>query len=338
MDRIDKIISDGGPIDGIGFQSRFKYGPVDQDEVIKRIDDFSTRYPDFQLAGTEFEIKDGRDYLYTELERARMTEEILTTYYSHENMVGLNAWDFMSASSDPDTTEITAAMAWYDGRIKLNGLVWYYLHRIRYSTDVRLESDHTGTVTVPAHKGDYLVSVTHNNETYFAEVTLTGNRVLEFEVEPGFQINAGLSDAWFNPSTSGQGFFITVLPDHGVVTLAWFTYDTQLPSEDASAELGDPGHRWLTATGPYQENQSIMNVEMTSGGLFDSAAEIQRTDPPGSDGNIILKFANCEEATVKYSIPSVGLSGLIPIVRVAADNIPLCQALTGLPDVMRQSN
>jgi len=59
-----------------------------------------------------------------------------------------------------------------------------------------------------------------------------------------------LNDAWYNPETDGQGFFITVFPDLGFLSLAWFTYDTELPAEDAEANLGDAGHRWITALGP----------------------------------------------------------------------------------------
>jgi len=103
-----------------------------------------------------------------------------------------------------------------------------------------------------------------------------------------FNINPGLSDAWYYEPSSGQGFFITVFPDLGAVSVAWFTYDTELPAEDATANLGDPGHRWLTAFGPIEGNQVIMEIAMTSGGLFDTPTLIDRTDPPGLDGTIIL--------------------------------------------------
>jgi archaellum component FlaF (FlaF/FlaG flagellin family) len=142
-----------------------------------------------------------------------------------------------------------------------------------------------------------------------------------------FALNPGLNDAWYNVDTDGQGFFITVFPDLGKVSLAWMTYDTVLPAADVAANLGDPGHRWMTATGKYVDNQAFLNITMTSGGLFDTPTEIRRTDPRGSDGAIILTFDNCSSATIEYDIPSIGKAGTIPIKRVAGDNIRYCEAL-----------
>jgi endonuclease I len=142
-----------------------------------------------------------------------------------------------------------------------------------------------------------------------------------------FHMNPGLNDAWYNPATSGQGFFITVFPSLGAVSLAWFTYDIELPEEGAQANLGDPGHRWITAFGRINGNQAILNIEMTSGGLFDTPTEIQRTDPPGSDGTITLTFDDCNSGTVEYDIPSIERQGIVPIQRIATDNVVICEAL-----------
>jgi hypothetical protein len=142
------------------------------------------------------------------------------------------------------------------------------------------------------------------------------------------RINAGLNDAWLDLETDGQGFFITVYPDLGVVTLAWFTYDTEFPADDVQANLGDAGHRWFTGLGWIENNQVVMEIEMTSGGLFDTATEIQRTDPPGSDGTIVLTFDSCNSGTVEYDIPSINMQGTVPIERVAKDNVALCEALS----------
>jgi len=113
-------------------------------------------------------------------------------------------------------------------------------------------------------------------------------RVYDLSIFNDFQINAGLNDAWYNPATDGQGFFITVFPDVGVVVLAWFTYDTELPPED-----------------------------------FDTASEITRV----LDGSITLSFDDCITCTVEYTIPSIDRQGIVPIQRVAKDNIVLCEAL-----------
>lgn len=142
-----------------------------------------------------------------------------------------------------------------------------------------------------------------------------------------FVMNTGLNDAWYNPATSGQGFFITIFPDLGLVSLAWFTYDTELPPVDAIANLGDPGLRWLTALGAIENDQATMNIEFTSGGLFDAASTITRTSPAGSDGTLLLKFNDCHTGSVEYDITAIDAQGTVPIQRVAADNVALCEAL-----------
>ncbi len=154
-------------------------------------------------------------------------------------------------------------------------------------------------------------------------IGMTGT--ITVEASAAFTINAGLNDAWYNPDTDGQGFFITVFPDLNYVSLAWFTYDTELPGEGDSANLGDPGHRWLTALGDIDGNKSVMGINIASGGIFDTPTDIERI----GDGTIILTFSDCSSGTVEYDIPSIGQQGTVPIQRVAADNIALCEALVG---------
>lgn len=137
------------------------------------------------------------------------------------------------------------------------------------------------------------------------------------------QINAGLNDAWYNPLTDGQGFFITVFADLGLVNLAWFTYDTTLPADEESANLGSPGHRWLTALGTYQGDTANLTIEVASGGVFDTSSDIQRT----TDGTITLTFTDCSSGLIEYNIPSIDRQGSVPIQRIANDNVALCEAL-----------
>jgi len=143
------------------------------------------------------------------------------------------------------------------------------------------------------------------------------------EQQGDFEINSGLNDAWFNPSTAGQGIMITVFPDIGQMFLAWFTYDTDRPDASVIANLGEPGHRWLTAFGPYNGDTAELDVTITSGGVFDSA------QPPVNQvtgGTITIQFADCENALLSYDLTSVSMQGDIPLSRVALDNVPLCDA------------
>jgi formylglycine-generating enzyme required for sulfatase activity len=142
----------------------------------------------------------------------------------------------------------------------------------------------------------------------------------------GFQINAGLNDAWYNPATAGQGFLITVFPDIQQMFLAWFTYDTERPPEDVQAILGDPGHRWLTAQGPYSGDTANLTIYLTEGGAFNAVDPPATTNPAG-DGSLTIEFADCNSALATYQIISLGISGEIPLERIASDNVPLCETL-----------
>lgn len=141
-----------------------------------------------------------------------------------------------------------------------------------------------------------------------------------------FQINAGLNDAWFNPATSGQGFFINVFPGLESIFLGWFTYDINRPPSSATAELGEPGHRWLTAFGGWQGDTATLDVTLTTGGRFDNPTSAQNSDP-GTYGTVTIQFHDCNAATLTYNLFAVGETGEIPIRRLTTDNVALCEAL-----------
>lgn len=148
--------------------------------------------------------------------------------------------------------------------------------------------------------------------------------------EQPFRINAGLSDAWYNPETEGQGFLINVFPVLGQAFMAWFTFLPERPDPPGQLQLGDAGHFWLTAIGPYSGNQAVLEVSITEGGSFDSAEPAPATRP---FGDIILEFSDCENGTISYDIPSLNRQGVIPIERITLDNVPLCESLNDLlPD------
>ncbi len=149
---------------------------------------------------------------------------------------------------------------------------------------------------------------------------------LRVTVNRPLNINAGVTDAWFNQSTVGQGFFIVIFPDLGIVFLAWFTYDTERPPEDVEAILGDPGHRWVTAQGPFEGDTATLDVFLTEGGVFD-AAEPEAVTNQDPIGTITIVWGDCENAWLTYDIDPPGVSGEFPLQRIALDNVPLCEAL-----------
>ena len=175
------------------------------------------------------------------------------------------------------------------------------------------------------------VAVDEQDRIYVAE--LENNRIQIFQAiyadDPppdSFMINPGLNDAWFNLATDGQGFLITVFPVRKEVFLAWFTFDTKRPPDDVTAFLGEPGHRWLTAQGPYDGDKANLTIFLTEGGVFDAAAPVASTNPAG-DGTLTLEFVDCTEGLVNYEITSLGISGEIPVQRISPDNVSLCEAL-----------
>lgn len=142
--------------------------------------------------------------------------------------------------------------------------------------------------------------------------------------EAGLAINPALSDAWYDPATAGQGFFIIVWQDLQLMFLSWFTYDTERPPEDVAAILGEPGHRWLTAQGPYAGDTATLDVFLTEGGVFDAAEPA-----PGAAvqvGTISITWSGCNAGELTYDLPAVNRAGSIPIERIVLDNVAACEA------------
>lgn len=149
---------------------------------------------------------------------------------------------------------------------------------------------------------------------------------------PGpLQFNAGLNGAWYNRDTSGQGILVDVFTETQLLFAAWFTFDLERPGAGSEPMIGDAGHRWLTAVGGYAagENAISLNIENTTGGVFDSA------DPPVTQdtdyGSIDLEFTDCLNGTMTYNIPAGPVSGVIALTRVASDHLELCARL-GSPE------
>ena len=221
------------------------------------------------------------------------------------------------------------AIEWEEGEIR------WYVDDVHYGTktdwysaggDFPAPFDRRFHLLLNLAVGGNLPGAPDANTQFPQDYVIDYVRVYQETDGPAFTINPGLNDAWFNPATSGQGFLLTVLPDTNLMFLAWFTYDTERPPEDVEAILGEPGHRWLTAQGPFDGNTANLTIFSTEGGVFDAADPPAVTDPEGM-GTMTVEFADCYDGLITYDIPSLGLAAEVPIQRVVNDNAALCETL-----------
>ena len=185
-------------------------------------------------------------------------------------------------------------------------------------------------VTIPGSltPGDYFIgailSIADANSA-----NNVNNDPTTIEILQQFYINAGLNDAWVSAEAPFQGFFFTVFPDISFFFLSWFTFDSEVPVGEDTAVFGAFDQRWVTGGGIFSENLVSLNVELTSGGIF-NGSDPSATQTPGY-GTITIEFLSCNEALLTYNFPGLGLSGQMTLTRVVGDNIALCDVLNVAP-------
>lgn len=115
----------------------------------------------------------------------------------------------------------------------------------------------------------------------------------------------GISGAWYNPDTDGQGWFVEVLSSSAALVY-WFTYDSN-GNQAWNLGVGDIiGHSILV-----RESQSGFGTRFGDG--FD-AQEVER-EPFAS---MALGFTNCGSGQVSYYTADGAISETFPIVRLTA--------------------
>lgn len=195
MANIDQIIAEGGQIDRIGFQSRIKQEHRDPQLIYDRLVEWGNTYGK-EMVGTEFEVKDipvtqWKGYVYTDEERAQITEEMMTQYFSHPLVTGFFGWDTI--------TDDVESLIDYDGQPTLHGLVWYYLHRIRFNTDATLASSLNGQTAVRGYKGAYDITVSYGGQDTVSSLVHTNDQsiVIQLTSSVADDHNTGeVIDAW----------------------------------------------------------------------------------------------------------------------------------------------
>lgn len=122
----------------------------------------------------------------------------------------------------------------------------------------------------------------------------------------------GLSGAWYNATTSGQGMLIEINPSDSEAFIGWYTYAA------AGESSGAAGQRWFSAQSTYTvgSNTADLTIFESTGGIFNSSGGVVTTNPVGS---ATLTFTSCNDATFNYSFTAGelnGRTGTIPLTRL----------------------
>lgn len=163
-----------------------------------------------------------------------------------------------------------------------------------------------------------------DNQPLGAYAIFSDGSSADIDLEPPFTtLTPGLNGSWFNQATNGQGFFVEVFDESAAISVAWFTYDTTFPDANETAVVGDSNHRWYTAQGAYNGTSANLTIYLTTGGIFnqDDAVSI---DPVGT---MTIDFEDCSRAELSYNLLDSGLSGNIPITRIAGSSVAFCESL-----------
>ena len=114
----------------------------------------------------------------------------------------------------------------------------------------------------------------------------------------GIDLNQdGLTGSWYDPRTSGQGFFVQVYPDllapgKGIVQASWLTYDDVVG--------GAEHQRWYTLSGTVVSGQTqvALTIYQNTGGNF-NAPPITTAQPIGT---ATLSFDSCTSGELTYNL------------------------------------
>lgn len=148
------ILDNDGPLEALGFQSRFgrlaNGDLLDADTMYQRLSYFD-QYQ-LPIAATEFEMK--ADDITTELERALMTERVMSVYFSKENVTDILVWTFFD-KNDGKKRHIVEL----DGSPNLRGKIWLYMMKKHWHTDELSWFNRAGQLDFTGFKGKYLATI-----------------------------------------------------------------------------------------------------------------------------------------------------------------------------------
>jgi len=167
---IEYLQANNAPLDGMGLQSHFGSYHVEPEEIYRRLNEFSAY--GLNLVGTEFNFDVG----LSERDLASRTAEVMTEYFSHPSVSQLLTWSFVG---DGEKFLIDQT----SGKPFLHGLAWYYLNRMKWTTDETRTTGDAGNCALRGFKGRYQVTISCYGGEYEASVVLASNDVITVQID-----------------------------------------------------------------------------------------------------------------------------------------------------------
>ncbi len=168
--RIDEMLAQGAPIEGIGFQGHFSNKPTGIPRVKEILDDFWNRYH-LEAKVTEYDI----DKLASADLQAAYMRDILTINFAHPSMKGFLMWGFWDGSHWLNN----APMYYQDWSIKPSGTAFVDLVFNKWWTDTKVNSSNLGEAVQRAFKGKYKITVKLPDGKLFTQlVTLDQDKTI----------------------------------------------------------------------------------------------------------------------------------------------------------------
>ena len=117
---------------------------------------------------------------------------------------------------------------------------------------------------------------------------MTGTITVQGAPPPGnVPITAGFTGEWYDPSQSGHGLFLEVLPNN-LLAAAWFTF-----TPDGTQQS------WFAGVGAITNDTAIVNADLTTGGAW-----IPNFDPTrivnNPWGTLTFSFTDCDHGRVDF--------------------------------------
>jgi endo-1,4-beta-xylanase len=160
--RIDELLAQGAPIDGIGFQGHFSASPTGIPRVKEILDDFWNKYH-LEAKVTEYDI--GK--LASADLQAKYMRDILTITFAHPSMKGFIMWGFWDGAHWLGNSPIYNQ----DWTVKASGAAFIDQVFTKWWTDTKVNTSSLGEATTRGFKGKYRITVKLPDGKLFTKLT-----------------------------------------------------------------------------------------------------------------------------------------------------------------------